>query len=232
MSILRKKSQTINTLTYLDNRLTTFTNPPMKTGDLHVEKNETVGENLDVSGNLTIGGDLRAKSYYASGNYYLNNYILIPYGTIIQSAAINVPDGWMDCDGTSLVTTVYSNLFGAIGYTYGGSSINFNIPDLRGRVGVGAGSAVGLSARALGVAGGEESHILSESEMPSHSHSLTRKANPDAGAFDTNSVNQDESSAATTDRENLGPFNTNSTGGGLAHNIMQPFIVIRYFIKY
>ena len=232
MSILRKRSQTINSLTYLDNRLTTFTNPPIRTGDLYVEKNETVGQNLDVSGNLTIGGDLRAKNYYASGNYYLNNYILIPYGTIIQSAAVNVPDGWLNCIGTSLVTTVYSNLFGAIGYTYGGSSGNFNIPDLRGRVGVGAGSAAGLTTRALGGAGGEEAHTLSVNEMPTHSHTLTRRSNPDDGAYDTGSTHQDESSAATTDRADLGLFNTNDTGSGSAHNIMQPFIVIQYFIKY
>jgi microcystin-dependent protein len=232
MSILRKKSQVINARTYLDNRLTTFTNPPIKTGNLHVEKNETVGENLDVSGNLTIGRDLRARNFYASGNYYLNSYILIPFGTIIQSAAVNVPDGWLNCNGASLGTTVYANLFGAIGYTYGGSGSNFNIPDIRGRVGVGAGSAGGLSNRILGVTGGAETHTLSVNEMPSHSHTLTRRSNPDNGAFDTNSAHATESSAATTDREVLGTFSTNATGGGLAHNNMQPFIVIHYFIKY
>jgi microcystin-dependent protein len=68
--------------------------------------------------------------------------------------------------------------------------------------------------------------------MPSHSHSLTRRSNPDDGSYDTGNLHQDESSAATTDRADLGLFNTNNTGSGDAHNNMQPFLVLRYFIKY
>lgn len=34
---------------FFQNRLSNFTNPPMKTGDLYVEKNETVNSNLDIS---------------------------------------------------------------------------------------------------------------------------------------------------------------------------------------
>jgi hypothetical protein len=91
MSFFRVKSRQTNSGVFLQNRLATFTSPPMRTGDLYVEKNEIVGGNLDVSGNLTIGGDLRAKNFYASGNYYLDNYVLIPAGTIIQSAATTIP---------------------------------------------------------------------------------------------------------------------------------------------
>jgi microcystin-dependent protein len=203
----------------------------MTTGDLYVDKNETIGGNLDVSGNLTVHGDLKAKSFYATGNYYLDDYILIPAGTVLQSAAINVPNGWFNCDGTRLNTNDYPDLFDAIGYTYGGIDTSFNLPDIRGRVPIGAGTGVGLTAHNLGTTGGEESHTLTTSEMPSHSHSLTRRANPDAGAFDTSNGREDESSAATTDRTDLGLFNTNNTGGGSAHNNMQPFITLRYIIK-
>jgi len=232
MSLIRLKNRQANNSVFLQNRLATFTSPPMHNGDLYVEKNETVGGNLDVSGNLTIGGDLKAKNFYATGNYYLDNYILIPPGTVMQSAAINAPDGWFECDGRLLNKNDYSDLFGSIGYTYGGSGNNFNIPDIRGRVPVGAGSGSGLTARNLGSTGGEEQHTLTVSEMPTHTHSLTRKSNPDAGAFDTGNINQDESSAATTDRADLGPFNTNSAGGSSAHNNMQPFVALRYIIKY
>lgn len=236
MSVARTKSRQINNSVLLQNRLTNFTNPPMRTGDLYVEKNETVAGDLDVSGNLTVGRDLRATNFYASGNYYLNTYILIPPGTIIQSAAINEPDGWFDCNGRVLNRLTYTNLFNAIGYTYstiyGGTDLSFNIPDTRGRVSVGLGSGSGLTTRALGSTGGEETHTLTENEMPRHSHSLTRRANNDAGAFDTGDTHQDESSAATTDRADLGPFNTNNTGGSLPHNNMQPFIALRNLIKY
>ena len=162
----------------------------------------------------------------------MNNYILIPAGTIIQSASINEPNGWFDCNGRTLNIDVYSYLFNAIGYTYGGSGSNFNIPDIRGRVCVGAGSGNGLTTRNLGSVGGEENHTLSINEMPTHTHNLSRRINPDDGAYDTNNSHTQESSAATTDRELSGTFNTSSEGLGAAHNNMQPFIVMRYLIKY
>jgi microcystin-dependent protein len=126
----------------------------------------------------------------------------------------------------------YSDLHGAIAYTYGGSGDNFNIPDLRGRTVIGAGAGSGLTNRTLGTKAGTETHTLTTDEIPSHSHTLTRRSNPDAGAFDDLNEHQDESSAATTNRADLGPFSTNNTGGGSAHNNMQPYIVLNYFIKY
>lgn len=228
--MLRAKSKAINNTTYVNNRLVKFVKNPSKSLDVIVEKDEYVQENLYVNGDIT------SSNFYATGNYYLNNYILIPYGTIIQSAAVNVPDGWLDCNGSIVLRTEYDNLFNAIGYTYStlfsGSDLSFNVPDFRGRIGVGSGAGVGLTSRTLGNKGGEESHTLTVAEMPSHTHSLTRRSNPDAGAYDTGGAHAQESSAATTDRAIDGSFNTASSGSGNAHNVMQPFLVIRYFIKY
>jgi len=71
------------------------------------------------------------------------------------------PDGtqrWHLCDGTALSRTTYATLFSAIGTTYGtgDGSTTFNIPDLLGRVPVGAGAGSGLTARALGVKSGQQ----------------------------------------------------------------------------
>lgn len=227
MSFFRAKSRQVNSNAYLQNRLTTLTNPHIYLGDLHVERNETIGGNLEIAGNLT------ANNFYAKGNYYLDNQILIPAGTVIQSAAINVPGGWLDCNGQSLNKVAYADLFAAIGNTYGGSptDLSFNVPDARGRTAIGVGTGAGLTARALGAKSGAETHVLTVGEMPAHSHSLMRRSNDDAGAYDIGNAHQDESSAATTDRADLGPFNTNSTGSGSAHNNMQPFIALRYLIK-
>jgi len=235
MSYYRAKSRAVNNRVLLQNRLTNFTIPPMRIGDLYVERDEVVERDLYVKGNLTVDNDLRANNFYASGNYYLDNYILIPYGTIIQSAAVNIPDGWLNCDGSLLLRTEYTNLFNAIGYTYSsfsGSDLSFNVPDLQGRVPVGSGSGTGLTTRNLGNKGGAETHTLTTGEMPSHTHDLTRRSNPDAGAFDMGDAHASESSACTTDRSILGTFSTSSAGSGSAHNNMQPFIVLRYLIKY
>lgn len=55
--------------------------------------------------------------------------IAMPVGGIIRwHNAITTPLGWLLCDGTSLDKIEYSALFGAIGYTYGGSGTNFTLP--------------------------------------------------------------------------------------------------------
>jgi len=55
---------------------------------------------------------------------------------------------------------------------------------------------------------------LTTSELPSHSHTLTRRSNPDAGTFDGSNGHASESSAATTDRSTVGTFTTQNTGSG------------------
>ena len=90
-----------------------------------------------------------------------------------------------------------------------------------------------LSVRNLGVSGGAETHTLTVGEIPAHSHSLKRRPNADAGTYDIDNLRKAESSAITSDRlEDVGDFNTRSTGSGNAHNNMQPYVVLRYLIKY
>jgi microcystin-dependent protein len=262
MSFRRAQSRSVNRNAYLDNRLTTFTNPHIYYGDLHVERDETIG------GNLSVGGNIRADSFYATGNYFLDTFVLIPAGTIIMSAAIAEPGGWLNCDGRLFNITIYPDLFSAIGYSFGGSDQSFNLPDMRGRAGIGLGQGSALTNRTLGAVGGAETHTLTTSEMPSHSHTGTTASVGDhihgvsdpGHAHSQTTINDDfnnsgasppgfsSDSAGSRTWNNINSattgisinsagahthtFTTDLSGGGTAHNNMQPFVVLRYLIKY
>jgi microcystin-dependent protein len=57
-----------------------------------------------------------------------------------------VPAKWLNTNGQSLTTAAYPELFAVIGYTYGGSGGNFNLPDLNGRHAIGASSVYSLGS--------------------------------------------------------------------------------------
>ncbi|MBO0729145.1 MAG: tail fiber protein [Acidimicrobiaceae bacterium] len=85
-------------------------------------------------------------------------------GDMKQSFAINPPAGWLRCDGALYLVADYPELFGAIGYAYGGSGANFNVPDMRDRFPMGAGTT------ALGTRDGAASVALALSQLPAHGH--------------------------------------------------------------
>ena len=59
--------------------------------------------------------------------------VFLPPGAMVDFAGTASPSGWLMCDGSSVSTVVYASLFATIGYTYGGSGSNFNLPDYRGK---------------------------------------------------------------------------------------------------
>lgn len=164
--------------------------------------------------------------------------------------------GWLLCDGRSLVVNDYLFLFNVIGYSFGGSGANFNLPNPAGRVAGFIGSGSGLSVRRLGDLSGAETHTLTIPQMPAHTHTgqtdlsgtgitvndpghthsyvnQPNTANPAVsattmGVADNDNVNQTTGSSTTgitlTDPRHRHNFTTNSTGGSLPHNNIQPTI--------
>lgn len=90
-------------------------------------------------------------------------------GSIAMFAGSVAPSGWLLCDGSAVSRSTYAELFNAIGTTYGqgDGSTTFNIPDLTGRVLIGSSTTYPRAST-----GGEETHVLTEQELPSHSHSV------------------------------------------------------------
>ncbi|MBU1003209.1 MAG: tail fiber protein [Proteobacteria bacterium] len=56
----------------------------------------------------------------------------VPTGTVLAVASSTPPDGWLECNGASLSTATYAELYAAIGTTFGSGTGTFNLPDLRG----------------------------------------------------------------------------------------------------
>lgn len=80
---------------------------------------------------------------------------LLPVGAVVDFAGSAPPAGYLLCNGQSVTTATYPNLFAVIGYTYGGSGPNFNVPYFTGRVSLGATNAAPYT---LGSMGGQLGH--------------------------------------------------------------------------
>ena len=164
--------------------------------------------------------------------------VLMPTGSIIPYAGQTAPSAdWLLCDGAAIARQASGSntpLFTLLGETYGAGdgSSTYNIPDLRGRVIAGqddmggasanrlTGQSGGVNGDNLGASGGTETHSLSVAEMPAHTHTYNRRHL----AAETVSGG----SGASVGQEDVA---TSSTGGGGAHNNVQPTFILNYIIK-
>ncbi len=106
-------------------------------------------------------------------------------------------DGYVLADGRTLNVSQYQALFSLIGVTYGGSpQTAFALPDLRGRVVVGADSR--NVAYQIGKSGGSASIQLTTSQLPAHAHTLTTPAAPGQPGNVVVTVKTDKLTAATS----------------------------------
>ena len=94
---------------------------------------------------------------------------VVPVGTITMWAGTdaNVPTNWLLCDGSTISRATYATLFTALGSGFGGGdgSTTFEIPDMRDRFVVGAGTTYARDGK-----GGSVSVTLSTAQLASHTH--------------------------------------------------------------
>ena len=88
-----------------------------------------------VDGNVVVYGSSNTFEI-RNGQIYINGVLWnpTPVATVIYSASQDVPVGYLYADGSAVSRTTYSDLFSAVGTTYGpgNGSTTFNLPDLRG----------------------------------------------------------------------------------------------------
>ncbi len=191
----------------------------------------------------------------------------IPSGSIQIYSGPDLPVGYLLADGSAVSRTTYNVLFATIGTTYGSGngSTTFNLPNLNGRFAVGKNTA-DTSFDVLGKSGGAKNHVLTTTEIPSHTHAFsgTTTSTTTTGSAHTHSYGpnvlgwpvggsggaayagwQDPStygnylptqtvvSTGGTHTHTVTAIGTNSNvGSNTAHNNLQPYIVLKYLIKY
>jgi microcystin-dependent protein len=128
---------------------------------------------------IAFGGPSKEEAFV---NYFKSKFLAdvmfeTMTGTIQMFGGTTPPNGWLICDGSAVSRATYSLLFDVIGTIWGDgdNSTTFNLPDLRGRAPIGAGTGTGLSARTLGVhsIGSENAIVPYHTHSIAHTHYLT-----------------------------------------------------------
>ena len=186
------------------------------------------GAKLEVAGQIKITGGTpgadKVLTCNASGLASWQNLQVIPGGVIVMwSGSIgSIPSGWALCDGDN------------------------NTPDLRDRFIVGAGSSYGV-----GSTGGEATHTLTTTEMPSHTHNGGTFAAGSAGAHthtynnylgmehsdDGEGAHSPTMQTVSTSTGSAGAHThaisgvSGSIGGGGVHENRPPYYALAYIMK-
>ena len=175
----------------------------------------------------------------------------IPVGTVQQYIGTTAPLGWLLLQGGTIgdassgattranadTETLYRLLWNSLSNAQApvssgrGTSAEedfaahktITLLDARGRAVIGSGTGSGLTAKTHGETGGSETHTLSTSEMPAHTH--RNQPDPNAGGSGVRQLYEHNGSATNY-------YTTSSTGGNGAHNNMQPWLALNYIIKY
>jgi hypothetical protein len=139
--------------------------------------------------------------------------------TVTASGNVNTTGGELQINGTNVLEKVYP-----VGSVYINASVSTNPATLLGFgtwVAFGAGRVlVGLDSTdtdfdSAEETGGAKTHTLTVNEIPSHTHTIDTSDNP-AGT----------GSLEVAGGSPIGTKSTQSTGGGQAHNNLQPYIVV------
>jgi microcystin-dependent protein len=123
-------TQTRSSITHI------FTIPSTKTFEIQHYITTGEGEGLGVAlgqgTEIYTNVEITRSVALSAGNPIIDT---VPVGTVSWFTASTVPVGYLECNGSSVSRSVYSDLFAVIGTRYntgGEGTTNFRLPDLRG----------------------------------------------------------------------------------------------------
>ncbi|MBU6952765.1 MULTISPECIES: phage tail protein [unclassified Hahella] len=155
-----------------------------------------------------------------------------PYLGQISMMAFNFPPkDWAFCNGALQTISQNPALYSLFGTAFGGNgNTTFALPDLRGRAPIQIDPQNGIN---MGAQGGFETVTLIQDQMPIHSHQVYASSlDADKGSPRDNRI-----LAATPDiyrpltlPVSMSPNAISATGGGQAHQNMQPSLTINFCV--
>lgn len=173
----------------------------------------------------------------------------VPPGVILPYALPVAPHGWMLCLGQVLTEggppgpgnpqRLRQALIDA-GYPYGQDGSDPKLPDTARKVLGGLDPDYdddgAVDWATVGAEGGAETHTLTESEMPLHGHPFRVNAGSSSATESSGGIALDGNNPVTRDAYTGAPSNNNAqviggSGGGEAHNNLQPTLVVPCIIK-
>jgi microcystin-dependent protein len=172
-----------------------------------------------------------------------------PVGLIAPYAGLSAPSGWLLCDGSEVDIAAYSALYDVIGTTYKASPSvgKFAVPDLRGRMPMGADNMGGnnadvntsASAEVIGAKDGAEEVTVQIENLPEHEHDLRGDSGDQYYAVrDVSGTPNDNEAIIYDSPTGSGAGQAYPSSGGILTsdtlgtpiNVMNPYITINYII--
>ena len=175
-------------------------------------------DNLTAGTNITID----------ENNVISSSSAGLPIGGGCDYFGTTAPTNYMFADGSAISRTEYSELFAIIGTTFGtgDGSTTFNLPDRRTATSV-MYKENDTTFGTFGATVGDNTHTLTITEMPPHSHSLV---NAKIAANGINSDGYTPQRGYGTNGSNYNP-DISTVGGGAAFSVVQKSLVCNYIIR-